>query len=219
MSNEGNPTNDIKSFNERTFSELKTELFKRQVSNAENFDKAVLTLASGALALSLGFLKDFVSLDTADFPFALYLSWFLFVFCIIITVASYLVSQLGIDKQLKIAKRYYLDGEENALQEKNGPLCLTNFLNWTSGALFGLAVLTTAIFITANAKEASMSSSRNNPPDDVIRKVISGETDIIKAITAAEITPRPTSPKPQSPQQPSSSEQPVTLDNAKKPGE
>ena len=118
MPDEAPQTNDTVSFNERAFSELKTELFKRQFSNAENFDKAILTLASGALALSLGFLKDFVSLNTANLVWSLYSSWFLFVSCIIITVASYLISQIGIEKQLKLAKRYYLDSDDTALEEK-----------------------------------------------------------------------------------------------------
>ncbi|MCD9097516.1 hypothetical protein LU699_08730 [Luteimonas fraxinea] len=217
MPDQDAPADDLRSFNERTFSELKTELFKRQVSNAENFDKAILTFSSGALALSLGFLKDFVSLDTASLPYVLYASWFLFVFCIIITVASFLVSQIGIQKQLKLAKRYYLDSDESALQEKNGPLKLSNGLNWFSGALFGLAVFSTAVFVATNAEEASMTSSRNNPSDEVISKIISGETRIIKGITAAEITPRPASSKPVPTPETTPSEEPGAQDTTGKP--
>jgi hypothetical protein len=140
------------------FSELKTELFKRQLSNSENFDKAILTYASGALALSLAFLKDFVPLAGAC-------SWMLFALCITITVASYLMSQLGIKRQLRLAERYYLEKDESALKETNTSALCTEYFNLASGTCFCVAVFLTTGFIASNAMEASMSRERRHTND------------------------------------------------------
>jgi hypothetical protein len=47
--------------------------------NIEPYDKAILTLSSGALALSLTFSKDLVAPELAQANVILYLSWILFV--------------------------------------------------------------------------------------------------------------------------------------------
>ncbi len=56
----------------KLFAELKGELFKRQLSNSDNFDKAVLAYSSAGLALSLGFLKDFVPIAKASYTCLLF---------------------------------------------------------------------------------------------------------------------------------------------------
>lgn len=70
----------MEDFEERKkmFGDLKAELFKRQVSNSENFDKSVLAYATAALGFSLAFLKDFVPITAAAFAMLLYVSWGLF---------------------------------------------------------------------------------------------------------------------------------------------
>lgn len=88
------------------FAELKSELFKRQLSNSDNLDKAVLAYSSAGLALSLGFLKDFISLATASQKWLLFTSWALFVLAVVVTIVSFLTSQRGIAKQLKLGERY-----------------------------------------------------------------------------------------------------------------
>jgi hypothetical protein len=42
------------------YSEVRQDLLKRQFSNAENFDKAILSLSTAGLGFSLAFLKDLV---------------------------------------------------------------------------------------------------------------------------------------------------------------
>ncbi len=140
------------------FTATKDDLFKRQLSNAEAFDKAILTYSSGALALSLGFLKDFVPLDHASGPYLLFSSWAMFAAAIVATIISYQVSQVGISRQVRLAERYYLEQEEKALNEKNRAAICTDWLNRISGGLFSLGVVITTVFVAVNLKEASMSS-------------------------------------------------------------
>ena len=109
----------------KLFFDFKAELYKRQLSNAENFDKSVLTYSSAGLGFSLAFLKDFLPITKAACGWLLYLSWGLFTFAIIITIFSYMTSQRGIKNQLSISERYYLKNDENALKEKTDAASLT----------------------------------------------------------------------------------------------
>jgi len=149
---------------EQLFFELRSEIFRRQLSNSENFDKAILTYASGSLALSLTFLKDFVPLDQASYAGILYCSWILFAFCIAVTVASYRVSNVAHERQLKIAEEYYRSGDHRVLMQKNQPAIWTDRLNWISGGAFCVAVFLTTAFVAVNAKEASMIRERKDHP-------------------------------------------------------
>jgi hypothetical protein len=79
------------------------------LSNSEKFDNAILTLSTGALAISLAFIKDIVPLEIAQNLWLLKASWWLFGFSIISTLVSFAASQLGISRQLKYAEEYYLN--------------------------------------------------------------------------------------------------------------
>jgi hypothetical protein len=128
----------------------RNELLKRQLSNAENFDKAILTYSSAGLAFSLGFLKDFVPIDHAIAPYFLFISWASFVIAILLTIFSYCVSQAAIDKQLEIAEDYYLKNNQRAYNTKNRFAIFTDRINIASGICFVIAVILTTLFISFN---------------------------------------------------------------------
>lgn len=135
--------------------ELKTELFKRQLSNSENFDKSVLAYSTAALGFSIGFLKDFVPIAKAAQAWLLYTSWAAFILSVVVTISSFLVSQRGIAKQLKINESYYLDGDEEALKEKNCWARATDGLNLVSGIAFVLGIFCTTFFVALNLERAA----------------------------------------------------------------
>src|SRR3569832_1908841 len=56
----------------RLYERHREELSKRQISNAENLDKSILTYSAAGLALSLGFLKDFIPISQAKYAWMLY---------------------------------------------------------------------------------------------------------------------------------------------------
>ncbi len=134
----------------KLFSELKAELFKRQLSNTENFDKAVLAYSMAGLGFSLGFLKDFVQMSQAAHAWLLYTSWTFFVVAVVTTISSFLVSQIGLNRQLKSGFRYYLEYNDDALKEKNGFAGATDVLNYFSGAIFIAALVSTTVFVAVN---------------------------------------------------------------------
>jgi len=66
---------------------------KREMSNAETYDRALLTLSSVLLGLSLTFTQNVVPLHTASKLWLLIGSWALFATTIIIVMASFIYGQ------------------------------------------------------------------------------------------------------------------------------
>jgi hypothetical protein len=62
----------------RLYSETRKDLLNRQLSNAENFDKAILSLSTAGLGFSLAFIKGIVPIRGATYLFLLYFSWWMF---------------------------------------------------------------------------------------------------------------------------------------------
>jgi hypothetical protein len=148
----------------KLFSDLKAEVYKRQLSNSENFDKSVLTYAVAGLGLSLGFLKDFVPITKAAHAWMLYSSWALLVAAVVLTMASFLLSQAGLKKQLAIAERYYLQEEESALKELNSFSSYTEQANLASGLSFLLGLALTTLFVAINLTGAAEMKDQPKPP-------------------------------------------------------
>jgi hypothetical protein len=148
----------------RLYAETRTDLLKRQLSNAENYDKAVLSLATGVLGFSLVFIKDIVPFTNAESMWALKVSWSLLFMAILSTLLSFVASQKGIKRQLDYAERYYLKREEEYLNKTNWPARVTNYLNMAAGGFFCVAIIATIWFVSTNMSGGSMmtKSSENN---------------------------------------------------------
>jgi hypothetical protein len=144
------------------YATTRADLLVRQLSNSENFDKAILSLSTGALGLSLTFIKFIVPLEKAISIGYLTLSWLMFGAAIIATLLSFVSSQLGINKQLVFAKEYYLNNNEEFLAKTNWFAKITNYLNYAAGLFFAIAVATTIFFVTQNLKgESKMTENKS----------------------------------------------------------
>ena len=143
-------TPDNLELRQRLLLETRADLLKRQLSNAENYDKAVLTLSTAALGFSVGFLKDFVSIASAKLSCTLYWSWIVLIGAIIATIVSFITSQRGLVKQLAQAEEYYLGSVGGDLPPRPLSARLTDCLNYTSGLLFIVGIVLTTIFAGAN---------------------------------------------------------------------
>lgn len=130
--------------------EITAEYEKRTVANADNLDKAILTYSSAGLAFSLGFLKDFVPITKAEHACLLYMSWLLFVVSVVVTLASYLLSQCALQKQLEKSARYNLHQDDSALTEPNRPAQILNYLSYGSALSFLLAISASTLFVALN---------------------------------------------------------------------
>lgn len=126
------------------------ELSKRDLSNVENLDKAILSLSSAGLGLSLVFIRNVVELAAATHVWLLHISWLMFVLAITSTLLSYLFGQHALDKQRELIEKYYLDGDEDAGQQTSLASRITRFLSYVSVFTYIAAVACTAVFIGLN---------------------------------------------------------------------
>lgn len=90
------------------------QLNKAYIESSSQFDKQVLFIASGALGISLAFIKDIVKLDVATNKVLLLLAWIFFGAVILICILSHYTSLKAINfkienlyqKRDKISKRF-----------------------------------------------------------------------------------------------------------------
>ena len=138
------------------YAKYREELLKRQLSNTEKFDGAVLTLSSTVLGFSLSFIRNVVPIENAQYIWLLIAAWGLFILAILSTMGSYISSQASINKQLIHAGKYYLEGEEEYLSKKNGFATLTRWAGYVSGAFFAIAMIFLVIFVAVNIVRANV---------------------------------------------------------------
>lgn len=129
---------------------LRDDLFKRQLSNSENLDRAILMLSSAGLGLSLVFVKDLVPSVEANCMYLLYFSWILFGSAILSTLVSFFVSQQGIKKQLEMNRQYYLEKKEEVINQKNLWAVATERLSYVSVLTYICAAFFLVLFIALN---------------------------------------------------------------------
>lgn len=126
------------------------ELSKRDLSNVENLDKAILSLSSAGLGLSLVFIRNVVKLTEATHVWILHISWLMFVLAITSTLLSYLFGQRALDRQREFNEKYFLEGDEDAGLQKSFASQMTRFLSYVSVFTYIAAVACTALFIALN---------------------------------------------------------------------
>lgn len=115
---------------ERLFQDIATK-------SSEQYDKAILTLSGGAIALSVTFVKSF---DKVSEICLLSISWVAWSISILSVIISFLTCQFGIRKALKhIKKHKNVDGINNGYND------VTSFLNILSGATF---IIGTVLFLS-----------------------------------------------------------------------
>ena len=146
----------------KVYADHVAEINKREVSSSENFDRAVLTFSSAGLALSVGFLKDFVPIQSAAAPWTLYWSWVLFTAATCATIISFLVSSQALEAQKGRAYAYYMQANDDALRSGNLWDRGTRVLNYMSAASFLLAMILSVVFISINLEKGSAMKD-NNP--------------------------------------------------------
>lgn len=144
-------------------------LNERQLSNSQMLDRAILSLSSAGLTLSLAFMKTVVQTNAGnneviDVNF-LYISWWAFVLAIIFTLISFLTSNYGLEKQFDQLVESFEDMrqsdsedvEENTSgnnEEETDPsdfsFQLTSFLSLCSLKCYGVAIIFTVLFVQSN---------------------------------------------------------------------
>jgi hypothetical protein len=132
------------------FKQHRERVWEDRQASSDAFDKALLTFSSGALGLSLAFIKDIVPLERAVYLVFLFVSWACFSACIVVTVLSFRFSIAAMDKQLVFLEKYYLEGDELFLNRKNVWSGLVTICAMIGAALFLAGLIATVIFVYSN---------------------------------------------------------------------
>ena len=132
------------------FDKLRDEFLERDLSNTENYDKAILTLSSSSLALSLTVIKFIVPIAAAKYIIFLQVSWALLAISVICSLLAFLVSNKALKKQLDNAREYYKENNEAAFGQKNLYTTINSFLNIVTGLFFSIAISLLIAFIMIN---------------------------------------------------------------------
>ena len=151
-----NPDDDSEKLYELYVKE-EEELSKRDLSNVENLDKAILSLSSAGLGLSLVFIRNVVKLAAANHVWVLHVSWLMFGLAITSTLLSYLFGQRALDRQREFNEKYFLEGDEEAGLQKSFASRTTRFLSYVSVFTYIAAVACTTFFIGLNLENVPTS--------------------------------------------------------------
>jgi len=125
-------------------------LIEAQQQCYQQFDKAILTLSSGGLGVSIVFLRDILPLEQITNYCFLIGSWILFTISILSTLISFMTGQYAYSEQLKLIEAYFLNKDSDALTKKNRFAQITGGLNISAAVFFILAVVSTIVFVSIN---------------------------------------------------------------------
>jgi hypothetical protein len=135
----------------KTYIEQRNQLVNAQIDQARQFDKYILTLASGTFGFSVVFMSYLVPTPgTSTMPFII-AALVNFGSSILSTLLSFLMSQKALSRQLEITDLWY-KSETNLTDEqsKNKFADWTTRLNWVSMILFVIGGVFLIIFVALN---------------------------------------------------------------------
>ena len=132
------------------------------------YDKQLLTLSAGFLAISLAFIKDVVPISSAVFLWMLYTSFVLVGLCMIAVLFSYQFSIFGLEKvktywECKLAETEpgATSDTEHEFPYKHGKWI--KVINWGTGALFTLGVALMIAFVIINLNHGAHMTDSGKP--------------------------------------------------------
>ena len=142
----------VQGMSESAYFQERTTLIEMEQKSADQHDKAILTVATGGLALLITFLEKIAPHpDPATFTY-LGTSWACFALSIIAILLSFLTSQWACRKQRDFLDRAYLRGPVAAAEGRNRWSCVTSCLNVASYLLVFFAVVFLVYFSWLNLK-------------------------------------------------------------------
>lgn len=136
---------------QKEYRNLLTELEQKAY---EDYDKALLAVSSGALAISIAFVKNIVGHDSCRYSCLLISAWISWTLTILVVLGSFLMSQ----KALRTAIKEHDTGEERTelggIADK-----ITGHLNVSAGVLFLIGVVLMVIFVSLNLGDCNVEAT------------------------------------------------------------
>ncbi len=171
---------------EELHDEYRRKVWEDTKSGTENFDKYLLTFSSGALALSLGFIKDVVKPENAVSLHWLLASWICFLLCILSTLVSFRVSIRALEKMGPYLDEFYLKGQAEAFN-KHLEDFWTKAVDWCAYlaiAFFIIGLTCTMVFVDKNFRKVNQMNE-----DKTVEKVVAGDAQKgLKPVAMSHVT-------------------------------
>jgi hypothetical protein len=164
------------------YNDHKKQAWEDIQSSTDSYDQSLLTLSSGGLGLSIGFIKDIVPLQHATWLILLYVSWVAFGLCILTTVVSFQVAIATQREHLASCWKFYVE-RDDSFRDRQGTY--SKLLKWCTiiaGGLFVLALACTIVFAVENVGRYS-----RMPDNTESRRVREGRAPV-------SLTPVPDAP-------------------------
>jgi hypothetical protein len=149
-------TNFKKDLEYQVYLDERKLLIDAERESSRSLDKAILTLAAGALGLSLTFLRQIVPDIQEGTLILVILAWGFFSLSILITLISLLTSQWACKRQRDILEGEYLNPKNCGMDAKNIPAICTKWLNISGIVTFMIGVVFLASFSIINLREDTM---------------------------------------------------------------
>lgn len=131
--------------------EYAKEANAREAASSDNYDKAIMTYTTGALALSITFMSTVLK-DTTHVKDMAHLkcAWILWVVSLVFTIVSFQVSVKAQRREAEKATIYYLDDKKEALSASNWWAFALLVLNLSAGLLFAAGAGAMMWFVWVN---------------------------------------------------------------------
>ena len=138
---------------DKSIQEYRNHLVEARQKSFDEFDKTVLTLSGGGLAVSIAFVKDLLGPGTLYLKTFLLSSWFCWVFSLLTVLVSHYLSQLTLDRAIQ-----EIDAGARP-KRPGGPFrILTLILNALEGLLFVAGLILLIIFVSNNLEVLNVRS-------------------------------------------------------------
>jgi len=132
----------------KVYLEERKSLIDAKREQTRLFDRAILTLTSGAFALSLLFFREIAPKPESWTVPILAAAWISFCVSLLSTLISFVTSQYACSHQIKV-----LEAEDSKQEEtgtKNIARTCTKILNWVSLIFFVIGVILLTVFGISN---------------------------------------------------------------------
>jgi hypothetical protein len=132
-----------------TYLEERKLLIEAKDDGSKQFDKGILTLSAGALAISITFINQISPHPKNCTLYLLSIAWISFIMSLLSTLISFLTSQEAYSRAIEILETEFFKDKPNSCN-KNTYATLTKILNYTSAILFIIGVIFLVCFCMAN---------------------------------------------------------------------
>ncbi len=126
----------------RQYLKIRTDIHELQRSNSEQFDRSVMLVATGGMSLVVAYREVWMSNVSACATHFLSLTIGLLAATICLTIASFLVSQKAFAVQDELARQYYIEGDDKALDKTSGWIWAAIWLP----RFYGITLILSVIF-------------------------------------------------------------------------